>query len=184
MLSLPQLLPSRPLHLHLHLNPNVEQCRGQGHVIPKRNLINHQLSQGRGDGRVMFYRCPAYPRLTLTSKDRNPALSLPQLLINQDLPPTQLGATTSSSETDNVPSRPFHLHLHLQPANKNQRQLLSRKPNKQHNTPRKPLPAHPSKTLGRAHGQLLLVLNKRPTRHRDHAPIPISRQPHTERRPL
>ncbi|MFM7978990.1 MAG: hypothetical protein ACKPKO_06700, partial [Candidatus Fonsibacter sp.] len=34
----------------------------------------------------------------------------------------------------------------------NQRQLLSSKPNKQHSNPRKPLPAHPSKTLGRAHG--------------------------------
>ncbi|MFM7989679.1 MAG: hypothetical protein ACKPKO_61240, partial [Candidatus Fonsibacter sp.] len=56
-------------------------------------------------------------------------LSLPQLLINQDVPPTQLGATTSSSQTGKVPSRPFRLHFHLQPANKNQdknqRQLLS-----------------------------------------------------------
>ncbi|MFM7984361.1 MAG: hypothetical protein ACKPKO_34055, partial [Candidatus Fonsibacter sp.] len=67
---------------------------------------------------VMFYKCPAYPRLALTNKDRNPVLSLPQLLINQDVPPTQLGATTSSSETGKVPSRPFHLHLHLHPTNK------------------------------------------------------------------
>ena len=156
---------SNHLNNNKNLNPNVEPCRGQGHVIPTRNVINHQLSQGRGDGRVMFYRRPAYPRLTLTSKYRNPSLSLPQLLINQDLPPTQLGATTSSSETGKVPSRLLHLHLHLQPANKpNQRQLLSRKPNQQHSAPRKPLPAHPSKTLGRAHGQLRLVLNKRPTR--------------------
>ncbi|MFM7988719.1 MAG: hypothetical protein ACKPKO_56340, partial [Candidatus Fonsibacter sp.] len=35
------------------------------------------------------------------------------LLISQDLPPTQLGATTSYSETGKVPSRPLHLHLHL-----------------------------------------------------------------------
>ncbi|MFM7987382.1 MAG: hypothetical protein ACKPKO_49530, partial [Candidatus Fonsibacter sp.] len=87
----------------------------------------------RWKGNVL--QVPGVPRLTLTNKDRNPALSRPQLLINQDLPPTQLGATTSSSETGKVPSRPFRLHLH--PANKNQRQLLSRKPNKQHDAPRK-----------------------------------------------
>ncbi|MFM7986226.1 MAG: hypothetical protein ACKPKO_43625, partial [Candidatus Fonsibacter sp.] len=62
-------------------------------------------------------------------------LSLLQLLTNLDVLPTQLGTTTSSSKTDKVPSRPFH----LQPADNNQdtnpRQMLARKSNTQHGAP-------------------------------------------------
>ncbi|MFM7988921.1 MAG: hypothetical protein ACKPKO_57375, partial [Candidatus Fonsibacter sp.] len=52
---------SNHLNNNNNLNLNVKQCRGQGHVITKRNLINHQLSQGRGDGRVMFFQVPGVP---------------------------------------------------------------------------------------------------------------------------
>ncbi|MFM7989472.1 MAG: hypothetical protein ACKPKO_60175, partial [Candidatus Fonsibacter sp.] len=74
-------------HLNNNLNLNVEQCQGQG----------------RGDSRVRFYKSPAYPRLALTNKDRNPVLSVPQLLTNQDVLPTQLWTTTSSSENRQGP---------------------------------------------------------------------------------
>ena len=54
-----------------------------------------------------------------------------------------------------------------QEPNENPRRRSSNKLSKQHDAPRrKALPARPNKTTGRAHGQLRLVLTKRPIRLR------------------